>query len=67
LIITMLPRQLKSISASVAFPAFALGRDPTNRIEAKWFLQRGRDFRQHEYADRVLPWSWLWPIGTSTA
>jgi predicted phage terminase large subunit-like protein len=32
LIITMPPRQLKSISASVAFPAFALGRDPTKRI-----------------------------------
>ena len=32
LIITMPPRNLKSICASVALPAFALGRDPTERI-----------------------------------
>ena len=32
LIITMPPRSLKSISASVAFPAFVLGHDPTRRI-----------------------------------
>lgn len=32
LIITLPPRHLKSITASVAFPAFALGRDPTRRI-----------------------------------
>ena len=29
LIICMPPRQLKSISTSVAFPAWALGQDPT--------------------------------------
>lgn len=34
LIITMPPRMLKSISASVAFPAFLLGHDPTTRIVA---------------------------------
>jgi hypothetical protein len=32
LIINMPPRSLKSISASVAFPAFVLGRDPTSRF-----------------------------------
>jgi predicted phage terminase large subunit-like protein len=32
LIITLPPRHLKSICASVAFPAWALGRDPTRRI-----------------------------------
>ena len=32
LIINMPPRSLKSITASVAFPAFALGHDPTRRI-----------------------------------
>jgi predicted phage terminase large subunit-like protein len=32
LIITLPPRHLKSISASVAFPAFVLGHDPTTRI-----------------------------------
>ena len=32
LIINMPPRSLKSIMASVAFPAFILGRDPTRRI-----------------------------------
>lgn len=32
LIINMPPRSLKSIAASVAFPAFVLGQDPTRRI-----------------------------------
>lgn len=32
LIITLPPRNLKSIAASVAFPAFVLGHDPTKRI-----------------------------------
>jgi predicted phage terminase large subunit-like protein len=32
LIINMPPRSLKSISSSVAFPAFVLGRDPSRRI-----------------------------------
>ena len=32
LIITVPPRSLKSICASVAFPAFVLGQDPTQRI-----------------------------------
>ncbi len=32
LIITVPPRSLKSICASVAFPAWALGHDPTSRI-----------------------------------
>src|SRR6202162_2532315 len=32
LIINMPPRSLKSIAASVAFPAFVLGHDPSRRI-----------------------------------
>src|SRR5580692_2646468 len=32
LIINMPPRSLKSIATSVAFPAFVLGHDPTQRI-----------------------------------
>lgn len=32
LIITLPPRNLKSICASVAFPAFVLGHDPTRRV-----------------------------------
>ena len=32
LVITLPPRSLKSICASVAFPAWALGRDPSKRI-----------------------------------
>jgi predicted phage terminase large subunit-like protein len=34
LIINMPPRSLKSIAASVSFPAFVLGRDPSRRIIA---------------------------------
>ena len=34
LIITMPPRSLKSIAASVAFPAWLLGRDPRKRVLA---------------------------------
>jgi hypothetical protein len=32
LIITVPPRHLKSITASVAFPAFVLGHDPTKKF-----------------------------------
>jgi hypothetical protein len=32
LIINMPPRSLKSLTASVAWPAFLLGRDPSQRI-----------------------------------
>jgi hypothetical protein len=32
LIINMPPRSLKSVMASVAFPAFVLGRDPARKI-----------------------------------
>lgn len=34
LLITLPPRSLKSLSASIAFPAWMLGRDPTRRIVA---------------------------------
>jgi predicted phage terminase large subunit-like protein len=39
LIITLPPRSLKSICASVAFPAFALGHDPTRRIVCVSYAQ----------------------------
>src|SRR5690349_16212455 len=32
LIITVPPRSLKSLCASIAFPAFVLGHDPTQRL-----------------------------------
>ena len=50
LIVTLPPRSLKSICASVAFPAFALGHDPTLRIVCASYSQElaakhARDFR----------------------
>ena len=39
LIITLPPRNLKSICASVAFPAFALGHDPALRIVCASYSQ----------------------------
>jgi predicted phage terminase large subunit-like protein len=39
LIITMPPRHLKSISASVAFPAYILGQDPKQRIVSVSYSQ----------------------------
>ena len=50
LIINMPPRSLKSISASVAFPAFVLGHDPTRRLicvsySAELAKKHSNDFR----------------------
>ena len=50
LIVTLPPRSLKSICASVAFPAFALGHDPSLRIICASYSQdlaakHARDFR----------------------
>jgi len=50
LIINMPPRSLKSISASVAFPAFIIGRDPSRRIicvsySAELAKKHSNDFR----------------------
>ena len=56
LLITMPPRSLKSICASVAFPAFLLGKNPTRRIvcvsyaedlccQARTRLSRGHEVR----------------------
>jgi predicted phage terminase large subunit-like protein len=50
LIVTLPPRSLKSICASVAFPAFALGHDPTLRIVCPSYsrelaAKHARDFR----------------------
>jgi predicted phage terminase large subunit-like protein len=50
LIINMPPRSLKSIAASVAFPAFILGRDPSRRIicvsySAELAKKHSNDFR----------------------
>jgi len=39
LVITVAPRSLKSISASVAFPAWLLGRDPTKQIVCLSYAQ----------------------------
>jgi hypothetical protein len=43
LIITLPPRNLKSICASVAFPAFALGHDPALRIVCASYSQELAD------------------------
>jgi predicted phage terminase large subunit-like protein len=70
LIITLPPRSLKSIIASVAFPAFILGHDPTRRIICASYNQdlatkMHNDFRQLIGADwykklfkgaRIGPW-----------
>jgi predicted phage terminase large subunit-like protein len=50
LIITVPPRSLKSIMCSVAFPAFALGHDPSKRVivasySADLAIKHGNDFR----------------------
>ena len=50
LIINLPPRSLKSIVASVAFPAFVLGRDPTKQVIAISYdlnlaAKHARDFR----------------------
>ena len=50
LIINMPPRHLKSITVSVAFPAFALGHNPRQRIfsisyGSELSLKHARDFR----------------------
>ena len=50
LIINMPPRHLKSITVSVAFPAFVLGHDPRQRIfsisyGSELSLKHARDFR----------------------
>jgi hypothetical protein len=50
LIITLPPRTLKSISASIAFPAYLLGHDPSKRILCISYsinleLDFARDFR----------------------
>ena len=50
LIITMPPRSLKSVTASVAFPAWLLGRDPTKKVICVSYAQilavkHANDFR----------------------
>lgn len=50
LIVTLPPRSLKSICASVSFPAFVLGHDPSRRIVCASYSQdlsakHARDFR----------------------
>jgi predicted phage terminase large subunit-like protein len=57
LIINLPPRSLKSIMASVAFPAFVLGHDPTRRIivpsySGELAAKHANDFRAH----LVSPW-----------
>src|ERR1700722_7690957 len=62
-LITLPPRYLKSICASVAFPAWVLGRDPSKRIicasySADLASKHGRDCRSVIAADwyrRIFP------------
>jgi hypothetical protein len=65
LIINMPPRSLKSIAASVAFPAFILGRDPSRRIicvsySAELAKKNSNDFRA------VLEASWYQSLFPTT-
>lgn len=63
LIITLPPRNMKSISCSVALPAFALGRDPTSRIvcvsyAADLAAKQARDCRavmESDFYRRIFP------------
>ena len=63
LIITVPPRHLKSITASVAFPAYVLGRDPTKKIICVSYsdelaIKHAMDFRAVVSSDwyrRVFP------------
>ena len=63
LIINMPPRSLKSIMASVAFPAFVLGHDPTRRIicvsySADLAKKHANDFRailESSWYQRLFP------------
>jgi predicted phage terminase large subunit-like protein len=63
LVITLPPRSLKSISASVAFPAWALGQDPSLRFICASYSgdlagKHGRDGRtimESEWYQRVFP------------
>ena len=63
LVITLPPRSLKSISASVAFPAWALGQDPTLRFICASYSgdlagKHGRDCRttmESDWYRRVFP------------
>src|ERR1019366_7410622 len=50
LIINLPPRHLKSVVSSVAFPAFVLGHNPTERVIAVSYgsdlaIKHGNDFR----------------------
>ena len=45
LLVTLPPRNLKSICGSVAFPAWLLGRDPTARIICQLFSRTCRQAR----------------------
>jgi hypothetical protein len=59
LAIAMPPRHLKSISASVAFPAWLLGHDPTREIICVSYAQRnsplntGQEYRGRIYHHRA--------------
>ena len=63
LIITLPPRNLKSICASVAFPAFVMGHDPTARIVcvsysadlAQNFARQSRQVISSDWYRRIFP------------
>lgn len=67
LIITLPPRSLKSVSASVAYPAYVLGHDPTRRIICASYSseladKHARDCRavmQSEWYRRIFPFTHL--------
>jgi predicted phage terminase large subunit-like protein len=65
LIITMPPRSLKSLSVSVAFPAFVHGHDPTRRIVCVSYGQELAAKLQNDYRE-VLGSDWYRRIFPNT-
>lgn len=63
LVITVPPRHLKSVAASVAFPAWLLGRDPTLRIMVATYSQdlarlhasQSRQIMQSDWYRKLFP------------
>lgn len=72
LVITVPPRHLKSVAASVALPAYLLGLDPTRRIMVATYSQdlarlhasQCRDIMQTDWYRRIFPDAKLADDGT---
>jgi hypothetical protein len=65
LVVTMPPRSAKSISGSVAFPAFVHGHDPTNRIITVSYAQTLSSTLHNDYR-RIITSPWYKRVFTQT-